>query len=55
MKHSNGPVFPSQSVFPSLAEILDEKICTRFEMAETERDITTESEDANDSPDDSAA
>jgi len=55
LKHSNGSVFPSQSVFPSLAEIIDEKISTKIEMARTERDITTESEDADDSPDDSAA
>ena len=55
MKHSNGPVFPSQFDFPWFAEFLDEKINPKIEMARRERDITTESEDADDSPDDSAA
>jgi hypothetical protein len=55
LKHSNGPVFPSQFVFPWFAELLDENQSTKFEMAGRQRDITTELDDADDSPDDSAA
>ena len=54
-RHSDGPDFPSHSVFPRSAEIIYEKTSSRVEMAGRERDITTESDDAGDSPDDSSA